>query len=89
MLKEVGERRQLGFEARDHLAIGSALDLIDFDTGAVVAGAKCVPCPALKHSLAATSPCCIAVFAPVRLDAELMGNGMWVAGLCTCGEQPH
>ena len=45
VLKEVGERRELGFEARDHLSIGTALDLIDFDTGAAVAGAKCVPCP--------------------------------------------
>ena len=50
MLKKVGEQRQLGFAARDHLAIGSCLDLIDFDTGAAVAGAKCVPCMAATIS---------------------------------------
>ena len=28
---------------QDHLALGAQLDIIDFETGAAVAGAKCVP----------------------------------------------
>ena len=30
----------MGFDVKDHLAIGHALDLIDFETGATVSGAK-------------------------------------------------
>lgn len=54
LLMEVGERREVAFQQQDHLALGAQLDLIDFETGAAVAGAKCaslttVPCltPAL------------------------------------------
>lgn len=30
----------MGFDVKDHMAIGQALDLIDFETGAAVSGAK-------------------------------------------------
>ena len=43
ILKEVGQRREFGFLQQDHLALGAELDIIDFETGAAVAGAKCVP----------------------------------------------
>ena len=32
--------RQFGFKPRDHLALGEALDLFDFEAGAEVAGSK-------------------------------------------------
>ncbi|MBI2011113.1 MAG: serine--tRNA ligase [Candidatus Colwellbacteria bacterium] len=38
VLREVGERRELDFEPKDHLALGQALDIIDFETGAKVTG---------------------------------------------------
>ncbi|MEK7099491.1 MAG: serine--tRNA ligase [Patescibacteria group bacterium] len=38
VLREVGERPQFDFELRDHLAIGTALDIFDFERGAKVAG---------------------------------------------------
>jgi len=38
VLREVGEKPQLDFEPRDHLAIGTALDILDFERGAKVAG---------------------------------------------------
>ena len=41
LLKEVGERREASFAQQDHLALGTQLDIIDFETGATVAGAKC------------------------------------------------
>lgn len=39
-LQEVGAPPQFDFEAKDHLAVGEALDLIDFETGSVVSGTK-------------------------------------------------
>ena len=39
-LRRVGEPRRFDFAARDHLAIGAALDLVDFEGGARVAGQK-------------------------------------------------
>ncbi len=41
VIKMVGSRRNLGLEVKDHMAVGTALDLIDFETGANVSGAKC------------------------------------------------
>ncbi len=35
-----GEPRQFDFEVKDHVAIGEALDLVDFDAGSSVAGQK-------------------------------------------------
>ena len=40
LLEEVGSKPQFNFEARDHLAVGEALDVIDFETGAIVSGTK-------------------------------------------------
>ncbi|EIE20022.1 putative seryl-tRNA synthetase [Coccomyxa subellipsoidea C-169] len=42
VIKMVGSRRNLGLEVKDHMAVGTALDLIDFETGANVSGAKFV-----------------------------------------------
>ncbi|BDA51395.1 Serine-tRNA ligase [Coccomyxa sp. Obi] len=42
LIKEVGSRCNMGFDVKDHMAIGHALDLIDFETGATVSGAKFV-----------------------------------------------
>ena len=36
VLREVGAQRAFGFEARDHVAIGEDLGLIDFESGALV-----------------------------------------------------
>ena len=38
VLREVGERPQFDFEPKDHLELGRALDIIDFETGAKVTG---------------------------------------------------
>lgn len=43
MIKEVGSRCNMGFDVKDHMTIGHALDLIDFETGATVSGAKYAP----------------------------------------------
>ncbi|HLJ95557.1 MAG TPA: serine--tRNA ligase [Gemmataceae bacterium] len=40
VLRRWGERRQFGFPVKDHVALGEALDLIDFEAGARVAGQK-------------------------------------------------
>jgi len=39
-LRRVGEPPSFSFEARDHLALGQALDLFDFESGAKVTGQK-------------------------------------------------
>lgn len=39
-LQEVGAQREFNFEVKDHVALGEALDLIDFETGAEVSGSK-------------------------------------------------
>lgn len=39
-LRRVGEPPRFAFEARDHLALGQALDLFDFEAGAKVSGQK-------------------------------------------------
>ena len=39
-IRRSGEPTEFGFEARDHVEIGEALGLIDFDAGAKVAGSK-------------------------------------------------
>ena len=38
VLREVGEKPKMDFEAKDHLELGKALDLFDFESGAKVAG---------------------------------------------------
>jgi seryl-tRNA synthetase len=40
VLRRWGEPRKLDFPPKDHVALGEALDLIDFETGARVAGQK-------------------------------------------------
>ncbi len=40
VLHRWGERREFGFPAKDHVALGETLDLIDFEAGARVAGQK-------------------------------------------------
>ena len=40
VIKEVGEIREFGFEAKDHLQLGEALDIIDTERGAKVSGAR-------------------------------------------------
>lgn len=40
VLREVGAQRAFGFKARDHVAIGEDLGLIDFESGALVSGTK-------------------------------------------------
>ena len=40
VLRSWGEPPQFDFEVRDHLAIGTALDLLDFERAAVVSGQK-------------------------------------------------
>lgn len=40
VLREVGARRELDFEPRDHLELGTALDLIDMEHAAVTSGAR-------------------------------------------------
>ncbi|KAK9902854.1 hypothetical protein WJX75_008582 [Coccomyxa subellipsoidea] len=42
VLKTIGTPCDPGFKVKDHLAVGIALDLIDFETGATVSGAKFV-----------------------------------------------
>ena len=42
VVRTVGAVPSFTFEARDHLALGASLDLIDFDAGAAVAGTKFV-----------------------------------------------
>jgi len=39
-LEVVGEQRQMDFEVKDHMQLGAALGLMDFEAGAAVAGAK-------------------------------------------------
>jgi seryl-tRNA synthetase len=44
LIKEVGSKPDhQGVQPKDHMALGSALDLIDFETAAIVSGAKCDP----------------------------------------------
>ncbi len=40
VIQVVGEPREFGFEPKDHLALGSALRLIDFESATTVSGAK-------------------------------------------------
>jgi seryl-tRNA synthetase len=40
VLRKVGEPRKFDFPPKDHVALGEALDLIDFEAGAAVAGQK-------------------------------------------------
>lgn len=40
LLEEVGAQPKFNFEAKDHMAVGEALDIIDFETGAIVSGTK-------------------------------------------------
>jgi seryl-tRNA synthetase len=40
VIREVGERPQFGFEPRDHLEIGTELDLIDMEAGARLSGSR-------------------------------------------------
>src|SRR5436190_16334092 len=40
VLREEGQRPSFGFEPRDHLEIGTALGLIDMETGAKVSGSR-------------------------------------------------
>jgi len=40
LIMTCGNRRQMEFQVRDHLELGAALDLIDFETAAEVAGSK-------------------------------------------------
>lgn len=39
-IKFVGEPRKFNFKAKDHVQLGEALDILDFDSGAKVAGQK-------------------------------------------------
>ena len=39
-IKFVGEPRKFNFKAKDHVALGESLDILDFDSGAKVAGQK-------------------------------------------------
>ncbi|MDR3355708.1 MAG: serine--tRNA ligase [Spirochaetaceae bacterium] len=39
-VKRVGEPRNFDFEPRDHIALGQELDIVDFDAGTKVSGAK-------------------------------------------------
>ena len=39
-VKRVGEPTKFGFEPKDHVQLGEALDLIDFDAGTKVSGVK-------------------------------------------------
>lgn len=41
-VKRVGEPRELGFTARDHVELGVALNMLDFDTATKIAGARFV-----------------------------------------------
>ena len=40
VLRKVGEPRRFDFPAKDHVALSEALDLVDFEAGAAVAGQK-------------------------------------------------
>ena len=40
VIREVGERPEFGFEPRDHLEIGTELDLIDMEAGAKLSGSR-------------------------------------------------
>ena len=40
VIEEVGTAPSFPFESKDHLALGEALDIIDFETGAIVSGTK-------------------------------------------------
>jgi seryl-tRNA synthetase len=40
VVREVGERPEFGFEPKDHLEIGTALDLIDMEAGANLSGSR-------------------------------------------------
>lgn len=89
VLKTIGTPCDPGFKVKDHLAVGIALDLIDFETGATVSGAKC----ALKHALRTCVECCL-ITGLLILDQEQSQHNLqmtrgWNAGLCTCGEQLH
>ena len=42
VLKLVGRRPSFSFQVKDHLALGEALDVIDFETGAKASGTKFV-----------------------------------------------
>jgi len=40
LLREVGSKADFGFEAKDHVRLGEALGVLDFDTGSTVSGSK-------------------------------------------------
>lgn len=40
LLQEVGSKADFGFEAKDHVTLGEALGVLDFDTGSIVSGSK-------------------------------------------------
>jgi seryl-tRNA synthetase len=40
IVKEIGAQRDFGFEVKDHVSLGEALGVLDFDSGSVVSGTK-------------------------------------------------
>lgn len=40
LIAEIGSKAAFGFEAKDHVTLGEALGVLDFDTGSVVSGSK-------------------------------------------------
>ncbi len=40
VLKEVGTKRDFGFEPKDHVALGESLDMIDIERGAKISGSR-------------------------------------------------
>jgi len=40
VIQEIGSQRNFGFEPKDHVALGEALDILDFEAGSVVSGSK-------------------------------------------------
>ena len=77
VLKTVGTPCDPGFKMNDHLAVGIALDLIDFETGATVSGAKC----ALKHALRTCAECCLITGLLIhmpRANAAQFAEDMWM-----------
>lgn len=39
-LKVIGSKREFGFEPKDHVSLGEALDVLDFESGSIVSGTK-------------------------------------------------
>lgn len=80
VLRAVGRQRDFGFDPRDHVAIGEALGLLDFEAAAEVSGSKFYY---LKNA-AALLELALVNYAMTKVGGWGLGEGVWGGGVVGC-----